>query len=165
MKRLFIVLSCLIAGASYAVPTQTHLGTVPVVELSNLQDLTISQLNPNTPNVIYSANESLCLYTSAANHNYRISIEGNHDGQYALLDGGHAIPIELWWSGSNTPTGAEKLTPNQTIIVQNGSASTQPNCPNGLNANLQLRIHSNQLSKLPSGAYSGSFNVIIMAAT
>lgn len=151
--------------ATNQLPTLVHLGSVPKVQISDEEDPPILRLDPNLHNAIFMADESLCIYTSAEQHDYSITIEGNHGDQYALLNGSRAIAVELWWSSHDTPEGAQQLLPNMPLAVNNGSGSSSTNCANGLNANLQFQIQSNQLAPLPGGSYTGTFNVMIAAIT
>jgi hypothetical protein len=172
MKKLLWILLLWLLGnwgssllAANTFPTVTHLGTTPEVQISDEKESEFIQLNPRLPNAIFTANQNLCIYTSAAAHNYRVSIESNNGTRYELFNNGHTMPVELWWSGNASTQGAQQLFPNQSLLVENGSGSPAPNCPNGLNANLQFQIRSDELTTLPSGAYSGTFVVMITAAT
>jgi hypothetical protein len=169
MKRLFFTFLLISlmgnTGASQATPTIMHLGTVPQVEVSHLEDLNLMQLDPRAVNVTYASNESICIYASAAAHNYGITIDSNNSNRYELRNGNHVLPVELWWSAEAAPENGQLLTPNQELQVKNGSGSTAASCPNGSNANLQIRINSNQLQGLSDGSYSATFDVIVTVTT
>ncbi|MSP53634.1 MAG: hypothetical protein EXR81_05220 [Gammaproteobacteria bacterium] len=161
---LILLLSCVALVADASPPTIVHLGVISETEISNLHDLNVVQLDPKAANVVYTANESICIYSSKSTHNYNVTIDSNNSAYYELQNASHVLPITLWWSAQANPENAQQLTPNRPLLVQNSSASVQPNCPNGLNADLQLRINSDQLSGIPSGAYSATLEVIVTAA-
>lgn len=146
-------------------PTIVHLGTLPQVEVSDLQDLQLLKLDPSVSNAVYTANEDLCIYTSAARHNYGVTVESDNATHYQLHNGTTNLIVTLWWSPEAATESAQELTPNQTLLVENNSGSPQLNCPNGANANLQVRINSDQLINLPQGVYSETFNVMITPET
>jgi hypothetical protein len=165
LSAAFLILLGSTIQAATQPPTLVHLGSVPKVQISDEEDLPVLQLDPNLRNATFMADESLCIYTSAEQHNYSVTIEGNNGTQYALLNGSHVIAVELWWSSHDTPEGAQQLHPDMPLAVENGTGAPSSNCPNGLNANLQFQIHSDQLAKLPSGSYTGTFDVVIAAVT
>lgn len=166
MRKLFIImlLSCwanLVSAMPNSPNTVTHLGGVPKVAVSDVKDVDISGINPTLRDVTYVSNEALCIYTSSQAHNYEITIEGKNPEHYQLTNGARALPVELWWSTNTNPANGQQLSPNKPLMVQNSTGNANPNCPNGLNANLQLRILTNQLNGMTSGTYSGLFEVIV----
>lgn len=160
-----VIFSGVLFAAEISAPKKMNLGSLPQMEISRLQDLQIEQLDPRQHDVTYAGNENLCIYTSVATHNYYVSVESNTSTNYELHNGKYNLPVQVWWSSETSAENAQQLQPNQQLLIQNSSASSQPDCPNGLNANLQIRIKSEQLSGIPDGAYNATFNVIITAAT
>lgn len=125
-----------------------------IVNISNLNDLTPP---PFTGAGSRSANDNICVYSSASGGRYRITAKGNGVGEIFTLQSneGFTIPFTLFWNDRASISGGEQLLPSVALLNQAGNKNNIT-CRGGTNANLMAVLSENQLSQTSAGSYNGS---------
>jgi hypothetical protein len=110
--------------------------------------------------------KNVCIYSSTGYYTVKVTDVYNSSG-FAVKPSGKptAKPIayQVFW---NTTTGTAEnfqLLSNQVSSALSG-ASTTTGCPNGNNANIQIKIPSTEFDGAYAGQYSPSLQIVITPA-
>jgi len=135
------------------------IGGVPQVQISHLDSI---DFGAHTGRGDLSASESFCIYSSAPNGAYRLSISSagqDANGHYLEeLSGTDRIPLTVLYANSGTGPGTTPITNN--YVYGNGD-SINTNCSGNDNTTLTLRLAEADLQTASTGRYSGQITILV----
>lgn len=145
------------AQGSFAV--SITIGGVPQVQISHLGSI---DFGAHSGLGDLSASESFCIYSSAPNGAYRLSISSvgqDANGHYLEdLSSTDRIPLAVLYANNGTGPGTIPITNN--YVYGNGD-SINTNCSGNDNTTLTLRLAEADLQAASTGRYSGQITILV----
>ncbi len=115
------------------------------------------------------SNDDVCIYANTAT--YQITVSGtpmiNDPNKFAVTSTNattlatYYLPFLVSWSDNATGINSVQLTPNQTIINQEGADNRFLDCNGGSNAMIIISFAQNDLAQAIAGDYGTSITLSI----
>lgn len=154
------LLAAALAFLACAPPALAQSGSVRITNLADVPFGTISNLGIDS-----TRSQNLCVFSSGATPNYRVTAFGDGSGgAFTLSSGIDVLDYEVQWSDSSGQSSGAALSPNVPLTGQISSAS-HPFCNTGpaSSASLILLIRSAAFGSVTAGTYSGTLTIIVGA--
>jgi hypothetical protein len=138
-------------------------GRAATVQISRLQDVTFSSLDPL---VDATRTESVCVFSNTLLHGYNVTARGSGGASAFTLSGGGSVPplpYTVQWSASAGASSGTALAAGKPLTGQASLAITTT-CVLGVltSATLIVTLHSADLQAALSGVpYSGTLSLTI----
>jgi len=125
--------------------------------ISNLQDVTFGTWNGGD----LTNNQNTCIYHNG-DGSYSITATSN-TGSFALQNGAHTLPFEVYFNNTPTSSGGASLGYNNATATSGGNTASADCSAGGLSANIRVRIAESNLQAASPGAYNATLSFIIQA--
>lgn len=127
------------------------------VKISNLDDFNFGRYsgNGNLRN-----DDNICINT-IPNANYRITFWGSGaGGSFEITNGVNALGYRVRFNDRARRNGGRTMTPG-VPLTNRRRATTDIDCPSGLNANIDIRFRRQDLQAAAPGRYIGTLTVTV----
>jgi hypothetical protein len=107
--------------------------------------------------------ENICVYSSSALNNYRVTGTGSGSGNaFSLTSGSNSLSYEVQWSQLSGQSSGTQLTAGTALTGQHSTASQQScNAGPATSASLIVILRAAALQSALSGSYSGTLSLVI----
>jgi hypothetical protein len=158
MKKIIFAAIYFIAISSWANEAQISGLVAP---------LTLGSFNPFRVGDDVETNRNICIYSNTGYYTVKITDVFNNGNFMALPIGrptAKTIAYQVFWNTTTGTAGNFQLLSDQVSNVL-GGASTVAGCPDGNNANIQIKIPNAQFQGAYAGQYSPSLQIVVIPAT
>lgn len=156
-KKFIISIVCFATIASWADEAQIS-GLVAPFNLGTLNPFRMADATDD---------KNVCIYSSTGYYTVKVTDVYNSNAFEVTPNGkptAKPIAYQVFWNTMTGTDGNFPLSSNQVSSVL-GGASTTIGCPNGNNANIQIKIPSTEFDGAYAGQYSPSLMIVITPAT